>query len=1015
MRDWIAPLRDLPVARVARALELTLSRDEKSLSPCPSCGATSRGKSDPRPPVGFARGGAGWECFACHTTGDALDLASYLLLSRPASQMAEDAPRLEAFFAERGMLEAALTPQAQEPPPSLERFPGADLATLWALCESPGDSRNTEALTYLRHRDFDPAAFQDLEVLKILPPNFPGVPDWPQKRHKYALACRLFSPQGEPQGFHARAIFAAAKIKALSAKEVSGLFLMNEAARQHRSAPFALVLEGLTDFLRACLLFREEVPILGCLSGSWSALATYPWPCPRVYTFADAGDADGTGDRYRAKAQKALGSRGVHVQLEGGDFEQVCRSWETVQAVCLAAAPAWDRLLWGAFTQALLAPLLDSPEVLLSLSDLRREKPQRADAVVALWNGQGSLLEARLRSLEGSREEEVPDLSERPVPVAEALADLLKHHTLPQGLRVPPGWGLSPSGLYLFRQDEEGGTQRTRKAVGPMLISGILRGEEGRGTEWLLEWPVQGPTGWTWNKRTLPRADAQDARKILALADGAPVNSTNAAHWVRYLAEFEAFNAREIPVARVTRRTGWHGAEGEEVFLLGERFVTASGEWRSTEEEPARWPKNYCLFSGDAGVLSAMRAYREEGTFEGWKEAISPVLDRPGMVIPLLASFLPPLMQWVPRIAPFVVDISGITSRGKTTALQVAASVWGEPSEQARWVGDAMVPSAIQTWDQTYVFIERLASVSHGLPLIFDDTKKAKPAEKVADVIYSVCSGQGRGRGTKEGIAVKTAWRTLLLQTGEVPATRLVAGQHGGAAARLLEITDLPMGPESEENARVANRLREGLLQHYGQAGRLFVQEMARGGSALKQELRARYDVLLQWARAGRNSAVEQRAAAYLAALVLVQELLERWFGLTFQCRPLEVVEEAVGRARENADLGGSALEYVLAWATSHQSEFYDGVNRSSPPNGWAGEWNRRVDPWNRLAFLVSRLKPVLEAGGFHYEEVIAQWSARGWLQESRGRRSINVRIGEVTGRCLVLQRVKLPEGLLEE
>jgi len=107
------------------------------------------------------------------------------------------------------------------------------------------------------------------------------------------------------------------------------------------------------------------------------------------------------------------------------------------------------------------------------------------------------------------------------------------------------------------------------------------------------------------------------------------------------------------------------------------------------------------------------------------------------------ASVLSPMITGAPL---FGVEWAGPTSSGKTTAMQVAASVWGDPDTEAGKV--------MQTWDSTRVGIERTAAFLQHLPLFLDDTKHAKPpgwcrrcfttSVAAQDVFGGASTGSGR-------------------------------------------------------------------------------------------------------------------------------------------------------------------------------------------------------------------------------------------------------------------------------
>lgn len=186
------------------------------------------------------------------------------------------------------------------------------------------------------------------------------------------------------------------------------------------------------------------------------------------------------------------------------------------------------------------------------------------------------------------------------------------------------------------------------------------------------------------------------------------------------------------------------------------------------------------LNEGDDQIAAG---YHSAGAFETWRDGIRALLAHPRALVVLYSTFLPALLQ-ILGVSNFVLDVGAGTSVGKTTLLRLAASVWGCPDEQ-------QANAAIHTWDVMPVFAERVSAVISGLPLILDETKRARSSQDIQNMIYMLVSGQGRGRGNVDSLAVTRAWNTVLLSSGEAPATSY--SQAGGTRTRCLELRGLPL------------------------------------------------------------------------------------------------------------------------------------------------------------------------------------------------------------------------------
>ena len=311
------------------------------------------------------------------------------------------------------------------------------------------------------------------------------------------------------------------------------------------------------------------------------------------------------------------------------------------------------------------------------------------------------------------------------------------------------------------------------------------------------------------------------------------------------------------------------------------------------------------------------------------------------------------------------------TSAGKTTTLRVAASVWGNPNEDE-------TDAALRSWDSTQVYIERAASILSGLPLILDETKRVKDPRLVANIMYEVATGQGRGRGNVRGTAGIRTWRTVLLSTGEAPAVSFT--QDGGTRARCLEIRGAPFGATGPETARLVNRLNTAIKGNYGHAGVEFVRWLLRHRSEwprIEDEYRATVQHYCGQAPASADSAVVSRLAQYAAALHQAAVYAHVALDLPWELEdPLDALwSDLVGEA---SDAAGEerALRDVLSWAYAHAQTFHgrhiktvdrygQELTPRMPPAGWSGRWDGEGEEWEYIAFFPTVLQKVLADFGY--------------------------------------------------
>jgi putative DNA primase/helicase len=261
--------------------------------------------------------------------------------------------------------------------------------------------------------------------------------------------------------------------------------------------------------------------------------------------------------------------------------------------------------------------------------------------------------------------------------------------------------------------------------------------------------------------------------------------------------------------ARVARRTGWQ----EKKFVLPHGAINgSSGELH--------------IWDGDESHEDAFRA---QGSLEEWQSQVAkPAQDHPLLALAVSMAFVGPCLRLADYSDDFGLHIYGRSSRGKTTAVDVAASVWGNPKDFSR------------TWRGTSNGFESIAAARNDTLLVLDELKQVAPQD-LAQCIYMLAQGRGKQRANRSGDARRThEWRLVYLSSGETtladhlrsaPYQKPMPGQH----VRCLEISlpDEEHGvfesiASAEERAKLAQHLQHEARTFYGTAGSAFVCGLTR-------------------------------------------------------------------------------------------------------------------------------------------------------------------------------------------
>lgn len=257
---------------------------------------------------------------------------------------------------------------------------------------------------------------------------------------------------------------------------------------------------------------------------------------------------------------------------------------------------------------------------------------------------------------------------------------------------------------------------------------------------------------------------------------------------------------------RVARRFGWIGAHCQSYML---RNGSALGD-----------PD---LVLGDDLLRTVQSAKSTvSGSLDGWRSEVAGLaVGDPILAFAISVGFAGALLE------PLGLDgggfhLRGASSRGKTTALRLAGSVWD--SDQI-----------LSTWRATSNGLEAAAVTSNGSILILDEMAEID-AREAGSVAYMLANGRGKERmDANTARRLQASWRTLVLSSGEISlADKLAeAGRRpkAGEAVRMLDIpaTDQRFGAfdqlhGAQTPSRFADRLRQASDDHFGWAGPAFVR-----------------------------------------------------------------------------------------------------------------------------------------------------------------------------------------------
>ena len=262
-------------------------------------------------------------------------------------------------------------------------------------------------------------------------------------------------------------------------------------------------------------------------------------------------------------------------------------------------------------------------------------------------------------------------------------------------------------------------------------------------------------------------------------------------------------------------------------------------------------------------------------------------------------------------LRPFIIHLHGDTSKGKTTALKVVASIYGKPEE-----GKALI-----RWHGTFNGMMRRAEILKSIPLIIDDMS-GDAKKHYSDLIYTVEGGVSKLKASKEDpmntVKMRT-WRLGLFTSGEPPL--LSESALGGEAVRVWEFAGSPFGEDQPELIRT---IEQTIAHNYGVGVRAFIPQLIKSRDMLEKELSGYRGAAWVAGDANGYTPVERRMLKSLNAIFAVGVIANKLFNLGWDvAEDMAAIFELIRKpVQEKIRTVDNISEFLRGYVDSHPVEF---------------------------------------------------------------------------------------------
>ncbi|HEY9208977.1 MAG TPA: DUF927 domain-containing protein [Acidovorax sp.] len=429
------------------------------------------------------------------------------------------------------------------------------------------------------------------------------------------------------------------------------------------------------------------------------------------------------------------------------------------------------------------------------------------------------------------------------------------HGEPPDDGRAFDPFTVNDSGVWHAGVDKDGQPKSPQWVCSRLDVQALTRDQDGAGWGYLLAFadPLGKPKQWAMPARMLS-GDGGEYRAAL-LNMGLRIAPSPAA---RNLLTQYIQTRQPGEFASCTDRIGWHGR----AFVLPHETIGDDAE--------------RIVFQSESQMENTFRVKHDAAA---WRDRIGALcVGNSRLVFAVASAFAGPLLRPA-GMESGGFHIRGDSSSGKTTALRLAASVYGGPSYMQRW----------RTTDNA---LEAIAAQHCDSLLILDEL--AQVEGKVAgECAYMLANEQSKARATRNGAPrARLSWRLLFLSAGELGlADHMAEGMKRTRTGQEVRMADIPAdagaGLGAFENlhgfaggAAFSSHLTRQAQACHGAPGRAFIEWACANAEGLGKRLRTAVQALTrEWVPDGASGQVERVGARF--ALVGVAGELATEAGLT--------------------------------------------------------------------------------------------------------------------------------------
>jgi putative DNA primase/helicase len=549
---------------------------------------------------------------------------------------------------------------------------------------------------------------------------------------------------------------------------------------------------------------------------------------------------------------------------------------------------------------------------------------------------------------------------------------------------LPYGFSLSNAGVFYTPEGTDDKPGKPMRVCAPLRVTALIRDKSSENWGRVIEFHDADGVRHEWAvPMEMMAGDGADVRRELSRLGLVIASSMSAKNKL-----LEYLTASEPKVrARCVQQTGWF----DNVFVMPGKTIGHS--------------KDLVMYQSESKTACQ---YAQAGTLDEWRDHVARLcIGNSRLMFAVSASFAGMILHHAKQESGGFHFV-GESGTGKTTAQQIAASVYGSPSFK-------------QSWKATGNALEGACALHNDAALILDELAEVD-AKEVGSIVYMIGNGTGKGRAGRTGEArQRKTWRLMIISSGEIGlAQHMRDGGKTTRAGQEVRMIDIAVDGQHgmfdelhgfDGGAKLSDAIKEATQSYYGTPAIAFLNRITSDIQTFPKQLKQAMNVFVTDYLPANSGGQAARVCSKFALIAIAGEYatdagITGWqqgdaVKAAATCFQSWLDSRGGGGNQERTTILSSVKAFFESHGESRFADIDDASNRATINR--AGF--RKTTPDGVEYFVLTEAYKRDVCGGYDMRAVTKVLTEAGWIElDSAGKASQSKTLPEMgKTRCYVL------------